>query len=162
MADGLNTSLLRNSYRPDPNSGQVGSALNFYLAPSQYNASCFGLSAFADFEIPLIDPNLTLGPIIGLGFGNNLNGLNQSVISLGAKATYYADWLIPEMPDQFDVFITSSSGLYLASYSNNTNKIGFDFSTSVGGRYNFSDDLSLYAQTGFGSSFFAVGLSYKL
>lgn len=163
FADGLKTSKeTSTSYSPDPNSGDVRPALNIYIAPSSYGGYVGSISTFASYEIPMIDPNLTLGPEVGFAFGGNLNGLSSTTFVVNAKATYYFDWLIPKMPDMFDVFIVGTSGLYMSNYSNSTNKIGFDFGNYVGGRWNFNENMSLYAIAGYGSTVGSVGISFKL
>lgn len=163
FADGLKTGNESNtSYSPNPNSGDVGQVINLYIAPSSYNNYIGSVSTFASYEIPMFDPNLTLGPEIGFAFGGNLNGFSSTTFVLNAKATYYFDWLIPNMPDMFDVFIVGTSGLYLSNYSNSTSHLGFDFGNYVGGRWNFQENISVYALAGYGSSIGAVGISFKL
>lgn len=141
------------TYAPDPSSGNVGNTLNIYAGVGSKSMT-FGL----DYEFPIIDPNLTLGPqvVLGLPFKR---GVNMSIKG-GVIARYYADWLIPNMPEQFDVFITSNTGVGLTFGSN----VQVYWGTSVGGRWNFSESLSLYAQIGggFNASNLYVGLSWKM
>ncbi|MBN2668706.1 MAG: hypothetical protein JXR60_05690 [Bacteroidales bacterium] len=163
-------------YNPNPTSGDVGSALNLYLGPG--NSNGFGFTFGADFEIPLIDPNLTIGPGVGFGIGHASYwgySVTTTDIKLDAIAYYYFDWLIPSMPDQFDVFINSTAGIKIRNTTEryesyyygydikdvHESSIVFDFETYVGGRWNFSDKMSLYAKAGYGSYYGAFGISFK-
>lgn len=164
--------LNRFQYNPNPSSGDVKSALNIYVGPGRVYRSNLGISIGGDFEIPVIDPNLTIGPGFGIGIHHYDNaywvgstyysGTSQFSFYGGVVAHYYVDWLIPSMPDEFDVFITSNVGYGLVMYSDYyANRGYFDFGTSVGGRWNFADNMSLYAQTGYGNANFLIGLSFK-
>lgn len=159
LAGGQYNTYSSNSYKPDPYSGDVGPILNVYAGPSIYKASTSSISFFGSYEIPAIDPNLTLGPELGFGMGGNINGVNSSTLTLSVKATYYADWLIPNMPDEFDVFLTSTAGLYLMSGTSVSS--GLQYGNYVGGRWHFSENMSVYGQVGYGNSYFAGGISIK-
>ncbi len=167
-------SLSSTTYAPDPKSGKVGNAFNIYVGLGSLHGSNLGISIGGDFEFPVIDPNLTLGPQFGFGmhhygnpyFDNNgiyHSGTSQISLSGGVIARYYADWLIPNMPEQFDVFITSNVGFnYIMYTSYYSNKAYFDWGTSLGGRWNFSEKMSVYAQVGYGANNILVGLSLKM
>ena len=174
FADG-EKGLLKKSlaYNPNPQSADIGSALNIYTGPGTVRGSNLGFSIGGDFEFPVIDPNLTLGPGIGFGIhhypvgfwknGVYHTGTTQFSMYGGVVARYYADWLIPSMPDDFDVFITSNMGFGMINYVEFfDSKFFFDFGSAVGGRWNFSSNMSLYAQGGFGTSNLLVGISFKL
>jgi hypothetical protein len=155
MPDGYKPlSIKRTTYAPDPNSGNVGNALNLFMGVGG------SLSVAIDYEFPVIDPNLTLGPqfIMGFPWPGGLGGLD---LNGGVVARYYADWLIPNMPDQFDVFITSNTGI---GFNTNSTGMYMYWGTMVGGRWNFSESMSMYAQVGGGynSHFFNFGLSWKM
>jgi hypothetical protein len=162
FADGLKVdNSTKTTYNPDPNSGDVRSALNIYIAPSSYGGYVGSLTTFASYEIPMIDPNLTLGPEVGFAFGGNLNGVSSTTFVANVKATYYFDWMIPKMPDMFDVFVSSTTGLSVSNYSNSSSRLAVDFNSYVGGRWNFSDNMSVYVLAGYGSSMAAAGISFK-
>ncbi len=147
--------ITRTTYSPDPESAGIGSAFNLYGGIGG------ALSAGIDWEFVAFDPNLTLGPQIVVDFPAGPNkGLGMN-INGAVIARYYADWLIPNMPDAFDVFITSNTGIGIHTNGGGVYAI---FSTSVGGRWNFSESMSLYAQVGggTGSNIFLVGLSWKM
>lgn len=160
FADGVDEIKFKGSYNPNPNSEDVRSAINLYAGPSAYSNSNASFSFFANYEMPLIVSNLTLGPEVGLTVGNITNNLATNIFSVTAKGTYYVDWLIPNMPEEFDVFVASSAGFYLA---NNTvsSKLNFSLGQYVGGRWNFQENLSVYAQVGYGNSLLAAGISFK-
>jgi hypothetical protein len=172
FADGdKNKSLGLMSYNPNPSSGDVVPALNLYLGPGSSNG--FGFSFGGDFEIPMFVDNLTIGPGIGAGLGTNSYWRGHSTtfdFKVDAVAYYYVDWLIPSMPDEFDVFINSTTGVIFRStsyhydYMSTTkdNGVRLDFETYVGGRWNYSDNMSLYAKVGYGSYYGAVGISFKM
>ena len=166
-------SLSSTTYAPDPKSGNVGNAFNIYVGLGSVHSSNFGISVGGDFEFPVIDPNLTLGPQFGFGMhqygvgywiGNQYySSTSQISFSGGVVARYYADWLIPNMPEQFDVFITSNVGLgYVMYTSYYSNEVYLDWGTSLGGRWNFSEKMSVYAQVGYGANNVLVGLSLKM
>ena len=159
LADNQKGDAVIGSYNPDPNSGNVVPAFNFYAAPSTYGAATSSITIFANYEMPMIDPNLTLGPEVGIGVGGSLNGISSSTIIVSVKATYYADWLIPNMPDQFDVFLSSTAGLYMSMGTSST--FGAHYGNYIGGRWNFTENMSVYAQVGHGNSFVAGGISFK-
>ncbi len=162
FADGLKTTQSSNtSYAPDPNSGDVGSALNIYIAPSSYGAYTGSITTFASYEIPMIDPNLTLGPELGFAFGGNLNGVSSTTFVANVKATYYFDWLIPQMPDMFDVFLTSTAGISLSNSSLGSSNLYLDFGDYIGGRWNFKENMSVYVIAGYGSAVGAAGITFK-
>jgi len=147
-------SLNKAAYAPDPNSGNVGNALNLFMGVGS------GFSVTIDYEFPVIDPNLTLGPqgFISLPWPNGAGGMD---LGGGVVARYYADWLIPNMPDEFDVFITSNTGIY---FNTNVSSVYMYWGTMIGGRWNFSESMSMYAQVGGGynAHFFNFGLSWKM
>ncbi len=162
------------TYAPDPNSADIGNAFNIYAGFGKVHGSNFGFSIGADFEFPVIDPNLTLGPQFGFGMhqygvpyidnnGNWQSSTAQLSFNGGVIARYYADWLIPNMPEEFDVFITSNAGLGFVTYTSYySSKMYFDWGTSIGGRWNFSESMSLYAQVGYGATNVSIGLSWKM
>lgn len=153
---------------------EVGKALNVYLSPTFSHG--VGVVANVDFEIPMITDNLTLAPSLGIGVAtysynywtnNNFYGYNSTgfksvmVIRAGVVAHYYFDWLIPNMPEKYDVFAKVRTGaIFTADSDVNVNP--FDVSAQVGGRYNFSSKASLYGAVGYGHSYINVGLSFKL
>ncbi|MCK5857155.1 MAG: hypothetical protein KAG64_06670 [Bacteroidales bacterium] len=171
-------SPLSTTYAPDPNSGDVRNAFNFYAGLGSVHSSNYGMSIGADFEFQAIDPNLTIGPQFGLGVHSYYNGgywhnnsyyggnVHQLSFSGGVIVRYYADWLIPNIPDEFDVFIMSNAGFGLITYSNDNdyydNDTYFDWGIYVGGRWNFKESMSLYAHLGSGSTNISVGLSLKM
>ncbi len=159
LAGGQHNTSSSDSYKPDPYSGDVVPILNVYLGPSIYKTATPSMSFFGSYEIPAIDPNLTLGPEIGFGMGGNINGVSTSTLALSVKATYYADWLIPNMPDEFDVFLTSTAGLYILSGTSGSS--GLQYGNYVGGRWHFSENMSIYGQVGYGNLFIAGGISIK-
>lgn len=186
FADGGETKGLTGlRYNPDPTSGEVGQALNIYFGLGNVQNAGFGLNLGLDYEIPVIDPNLTLGPGFMLGLSpysynywdfsgwHVKNGVGMSFYG-GVVAHYYFDWLIPNMPDEFDVFLTSSAGGGFVTYSNNSqnktfnnstiyeNEMFYEFGNAIGGRWNFSDSMSMYAQVGHGTSTLLFGLSFKM
>lgn len=164
FADGLKTSKENTtSYSPYPNSGNMVPALNLYAAPSSYNSYVGSISVFASFEIPMIDPNLTIGPEVGLAFGgNDFYGVSSTTFVFNVKGTYYFDWLIPKMPDMFDVFAVGTTGFYLSNYSSGYSHLGLDIGVYAGGRWHFQDNLSVYLLAGVGSSSFgSLGISFK-
>ncbi len=178
FADGDKT-LTKQSlkYSPDPSSGNVTPALNIFLGPGSVNG--LGFSLGGDFEIPMFVDNLTIGPGVGLGVGRRsywFGHTNTFDLKLNAVAYYYFDWLIPNMPDKFDVFANLNTGVrfrsytdyydsyYTAYYSKSSEtytNFGFNIETYVGGRYNFSENMSLYAKVGYGSYYGAFGISFK-
>jgi hypothetical protein len=178
FADGdKNKSLGLMSYNPNPASGDVGSALNLYIGPGSSNG--FGFSLGGDFEIPLFVDNLTLGPGVNFGLGHeSFLGYKSTTLEMNVNAVgyYYFDWLIPGMPDEFDVFANVVAGVGFQSiktkYDNfyygyavsdrTTKNTVFNFETYVGGRWNYSDNMSLYAKLGYGSYYGAVGISFKM
>ena len=171
-------------YNPNPTTGDVGRALNTYIGVGYIGYTRLGVNLGLDYEIPVIDPNLTLGPGFKLGLnpypydywtstGHYVGtGLGTSILA-GVSAHYYVDWLIPNIPDEFDVFITSNVGLGFIMYSSNsneevlwgenrTNSVLFDFGNAIGGRWNFSDNMSMYLQVGHGTSSVLFGLTFKM
>jgi len=144
-------SLASTTYAPDPNSAGIGSAFNIYGGFGK--AISFGL----DYEFQVIDPNLTLGPQFLVDIPFRAGGVH---IDGGVIARYYADWLIPNMPDKFDSFITSNTGIGFIPGSTPYLYVG----TAIGGRWNFTESMSLYLQLGIGynTSNVYVGLSWKL
>ena len=92
--------------------------------------------------------------------------MHQLSFSGGVIVRYYADWLIPNMPDEFDVFIMSNAGFGLITYSNDNdyydNSTYFDWGIYIGGRWNFSETMSLYAHVGEGSTNVSAGISLKM
>jgi len=173
-ADGGKTMSLRGrGYNPNPNSGNVVPALNIYAGLGAVYGSRMGTSFGLDYEIPVIDPNLTLGPGLRVGMAqyyhahyvDNVYYSSTTQMSFygGVVAHYYVDWLIPNMPDEFDVFITSNAGYGLVTYSSGRDpQPFFDFGFAIGGRWNFSDNISLYAQAGQGTSTILAGISFKM
>ena len=186
FADGDETKgLINMRYSPDPTAGNVGQALNIYFGIASVGHAGTGLSLGLDYEIPIIDPNLTLGPGFRMGlspysydYWNNSGwhvgtGLGTKFYG-GVTAHYYFDWLIPNMPDEFDVFITSNAGFGFITYSNsdeyNTyynssyydNYTFFDFGNAIGGRWNFKENMSMYLQVGQGTSSVLFGLTFKM
>ncbi|RUA24861.1 MAG: hypothetical protein DSY76_07350 [Bacteroidetes bacterium] len=167
-------SPLKLAYAPDPNSGNVRPAFNFYGGLGSVNNSNYGFSLGADFEFPIIDPNLTLAPQViigthtyGLGYydmyGTYHTGTTQFSFSGGVAVRYYADWLIPNMPDDFDVFIMSTIGYGYVSYdSYYSNEAYFSYGFYLGGRWNFKENMSLYVQIGEGANSLSAGLSLKM
>jgi len=167
-------SPLKTAYAPDPNSGNVRSAFNFYGGLGSVNGSNFGFSIGADFEFPIIDPNLTLAPQVILGvhtyglgytdiYGTYHSGTTQLSFSGGIAVRYYVDWLIPNMPDDFDVFIMSTVGYGYIKYNSYYSNVGYlSYGFYIGGRWNFKENMSLYAQAGSGANSISVGLSLKM
>ena len=148
-------SITSTTYAPDPNSAGIRNAFNLYGGIGG------ALSAGIDWEFVAFDPNLTLGPQIIVDFPiGTARGLGMD-ISGAVIARYYADWLIPNMPDAFDVFITSNAGI---EFNTNGGGAYTILSGAVGGRWNFSESMSLYAQlgAGFRSNILLVGLSWKM
>ena len=176
FAEGGKTLGLKSiNYSPDPTSGKVKNAINLYTGLGSVYGSSYGLNLGFDFEKPIFDPNLTLGPRFKMGMARYYNpywddsGIwhdytNQMSFYGGVVAHYYFDWLIPNMPDAFDVFVTSDAGYGVVtySYSGYANYSYFDYGFAVGGRWNFSEKVSLYAQAGYGTSTVLFGLSFKL
>ncbi len=159
---------------------EVGKALNIYVGPTF--ARGFGGMVMADFEIPMFTDNLTLGPTLGMGVasyhylywvsngaywgGGYYETRTKSImlINAGVVAHYYFDWLIPNMPDKYDVFAKIKTAA-LIRIGDNTNVTGFnplDFSAQVGGRINFSESMSLYGAVGYGHSNLNIGFTFKL
>ncbi len=163
FGDGLETTIGANTtgYNPDPNSGDVRNALNIYIAPSSYNGFGGSVTTFVSYEIPMIDPNLTLGPEVGFAFGGNLNGVSSTTFVANVKATYYFDWMIPKMPDMFDVFVTSTAGLSVTNNSLSSTSLDIDLGDYVGGRWNFKENMSVYVMAGYGSAIGAAGITFK-
>ena len=162
-------------YAPDPNSGNVVKAFNVYGGLGTVNSSSLGFSLGLDMEIPMIDPNLTIGPQLGLGVHSFYNGayvlngvwhdgyVHQFSFSGGVVVRYYADWLIPNFPEDFDVFIMSNLGFGLTTYSDYySNSYYPDFGFYIGGRWNFKENMSLYGHVGDGSTNISVGISLKM
>jgi hypothetical protein len=167
------SSPLSIQYAPDPNSGNVTKAFNIYAGLGNVNGSNFGLSLGADIEFPVIDPNLTIGPQFGFGMHHygygyyDANGYHDGSAQLsfsgGVIVRYYADWLIPNFPEDFDVFIMSNAGFGLVTYTSYySNTTYFDWGIYIGARWNFKESMSLYAHVGEGSTNVSVGLSFKM
>lgn len=170
FADGDITKGLK--YNPNRESGNVGNAINVFAGLGRVRSSSMGIDLGADLEIQAFIPNLTIGPSAGLGirsynYGHWVDGTYYSTTSQldffgGASVHYYFDWLIPSMPDEFDVFITNTAGYGMVTYGSGRSSYGyFDFDTHVGGRWNFSEAFSLYAKVGYGRTNVSVGLSSK-
>ena len=174
QATQLKSKPLSIAYAPDPTSANIGNAFNFYAGLGSLHGSNLGFSLGADYEFPIIDPNLTVGPQVGFGVHHygvgyfDLNGVYhtgtaQLSFSGGVVVRYYADWLIPDFPDAFDVFVMSTLGFSYVTYSSYySNKSYFDAGFYLGGRWNFKESMSLYAQVGSGTTNISVGLSIKM
>ncbi len=156
------TTINKTNYAPDPNSGDVRPALNVYIAPSSYGLYSGSITTFVSYEMQLLDPNLTLGPELGFAFGGSMGSLNSSTFVVNAKATYYVDWLIPNFPEQLDLFVSSTAGFYTSMYSDGTSSgLNIDFADYIGGRWNFKENMSLYGLVGYGSAIASVGITFK-
>ncbi len=177
FADGYKTLQKKSfSYNPNPKSGNVVPALNLYTGPAYYSG--FGMSIGGDYEIPMLVDNLTLGPGANIGFGRNSHVWGHYTrfdLVANVVGHYYFDWLIPDMPDEFDAFFTAAMGLRFRTFSDHYDgyygvaahtktysNIRFNFESYIGGRWNFSPNMSLYAKFGYGSYYTAVGISFKL
>lgn len=159
-------------------SSDVGKALNIYVSPTFSGG--FGGMINGEFEIPMFVDNLTIAPYVGIGiasYGVWVNNNNNPFISgnyvqkpvlllnAGVVAHYYFDWLIPNMPDKYDVFakVKTAARLRLGDHNfNNQPYIPAYFSAKVGGRVNFSPSFSLYGAVGYGHSSIDFGLSFKM
>ncbi len=153
-------------YQPDPQSANTKPMGNLYGAIGNFNEDIgFGTLVFGSLEFPVFDPNLTLGPELGMGWGFSNQTSNQFKLSAGVRAAYYADWLIPRMPKQYDVFVSSVlGGCYdISSFKSESRFWGF-MTIGTGGRYHFQKNMSLFGElefTGYGSRLH-FGLSIKL
>jgi hypothetical protein len=152
----------------------VGRNFNIYIGPT-YSANGVGVMTYGDFETPMIVDNLTIGPYVGFGFGYAYNpkadynlgwdggyrGNYQTtpMVSFGAVAHYYFDWLIPNMQEKYDVFAKMKIGGNLGFES----FAGFvpDVDAQVGARIHVSS-MSLYGTVGYGRSYVNLGLSFGL
>jgi hypothetical protein len=174
LADGNKTLKIRGmKYNPNPKQANIGNAVNVYAGFTSYDGAKAGYSLMANYELPFLDPNLTIGPEVGFGFSPNAIDFNffgfrgnfsQTTLKFNVKATYYADWLIPNMPEDFDAFVSTSLGIYYATYEQSIvpNKVGIHWNTGVGGRWHFDDYMSIYAILGVGNTYIAGGISFKI
>ncbi len=148
--------------------------LNVLLGPS-YNGGYGGLIT-AEYEIQMLDDNLTIGPKLGFGTTryNNTEIINDVVVvqenrsslilNPGLVAHYYFDWLIDDMPNHFDLFAKADFGYWFVfdnDHRTRRNYLPMTFGLYAGGRYHFESDWSLYLSIGFGMSYANIGLSKK-
>lgn len=147
--------------------------LNLLVGPSFHRG--FGGMFTAEYEIKMLDENLTIGPKLGVGMSryNYLNYYGNGVYSHttyrsglvihpGAVAHYYFDWLIDDMPSQLDLFAKASAGFWFVmdgDLRTQRNYTPFTFGLFAGGRYHFDSDWSFYLALGFGTSYANLGLS---
>ncbi len=131
----------------------------------------FGFNATAEYGI--IDD---LG--VGLYFGYERNSLGYLVASysynslyFGPRGTYHFNRLLKLDTDKFDIYASAGVLIHRYSYPDDYWGVyGNSFKTSyttavplarVGGKYNFSESMSLFADTGSGGSLLQAGLSFK-
>lgn len=158
-------------------SSDVGKALNIYVSPT-FSGGIGGMIN-GEFEIPMFVDNLTIAPYVGVGVtsysvwvdNNSFLGGHYTqkpilLLNAGVVAHYYFDWLIPNMPDKYDVFAKVKTAARLRigndNYTYNNPFIPVYFSAKVGGRVNFSPSVSLYGAAGYGHSSVDVGLTFKM
>jgi hypothetical protein len=146
---------------------------NLLVGPSFHRG--FGGMLTGEYEIQMLEDNLTIGPKIGIGmsrypFANyNINGYythntyrSGLVVHPGVVAHYYFDWLIDDMPSRFDLFAKASAGFWFVmdgDLRTQRNYTPFTFGLFAGGRYHFESDWSFYLALGFGTSYANLGLS---
>lgn len=142
--------------------------LNVYLGPSF--GTYYGGMINLDLEIPMLDDNLTIGPSIGIGratykyFNNNSVWVREDylVINPAIVAHYYFDWLIPDMPEEFDLFAKAKLGWRFAGGNHPYRYSVLDLNVQAGGRWNFSSNASLYLALGYGWAPMNIGVTVKL
>ena len=147
--------------------------LNLLVGPS-FHGGVGGMFT-AEYEIKMLDDNLTLGPKLGVGmsrYGYSYYDVNGKfthntyrsglIVHPGIVAHYYFDWLIDDMPDKFDLFAKASAGFWFVQdgdVRSQRNYVPFTFGLFAGGRYHFESDWSFYLALGFGTSYANLGLS---
>ena len=147
--------------------------LNLLVGPSFHGG--FGGMFTAEYEIQMLDDNLTIGPSLGFGMSRyryplyDINGRfvtneysSGVILHPGVTAHYYFDWLIEEMPSQFDLFAKATGGFWFSSNRNMRSQNYYSpitFGFYAGGRYHFESDWSFYLALGFGTSYANLGLS---
>ena len=93
---------------------------------------------------------------------------NYTVV--GARAAWHYNGL---NNDKFDVYggVMLSYNILNYKYEDNDNSYNYDgenygsgigLTGYIGGRYNFSENFSVYSEIGYGVSFLTLGLSYRL
>ncbi len=147
--------------------------LNILVGPSFHRG--FGGMLTGEYEIQMLEDNLTIGPKLGVGVSRypytfyTQNGFYMHnvyrtglVVHPGAVAHYYFDWLIDDMPAQLDLFAKASAGFWFVMDGDLRTQgvyTPFTFGLYAGGRYHFESDWSFYLALGFGTSYANIGLS---
>jgi hypothetical protein len=144
------------------------SQLNIYVGPNFNDYAGGGLHI--DYEIPMFDDNLTIGPSLGIGMvryatlteeGTTYYG-NSLFFSPAVVGHYYFDWLIPDMDERFDVFAKAKLGIRYAGNGYPYQRMRMDLGLQAGGRYHFSDNASLYLALGYAWAPMHIGVTVKL
>jgi len=159
----------------------VRKALNIYVSPT-FGGPLGGMIN-AEFEMPMFVDNLTIAPYVGAGVasynvwvnnGNNGNNTfpgggyvrkSVALLNVGVVGHYYFDWLIPNMPDKFDVFAKAKAASRFRLGGNDyvyESYVPIYVSIKAGGRVNFTPSFSLYGAVGYGHSSFDFGLTLKM
>lgn len=143
------------------------SQLNFYVGPSfgAYQGGVFNV----DYEIPMLDDNLTIGPSLGLGMGRYgylTEGVviyhNYMIFNPAVVGHYYFDWLIPDMDERFDVFAKAKAGIRYSGGNYAYSGLRIDLNLQAGGRWHFSSKGSLYLALGYAWAPMNLGVTLRL
>lgn len=142
--------------------------LNIYLGPSM--GRTYGGMINLDYEIQMLDDNLTIGPSLGIGTArynyyvdnNMVKRESYMILNPAVVAHYYFDWLIPNMDTRFDVFTKAKLGWRMVGGNHPYSYSVLDLNLQVGGRYNFSDKASIYLALGYAYAPMNLGVSIRL
>lgn len=141
--------------------------LNVYVGPSLGNT--YGGMFNLDYEIQMFDDNLTIGPSIGIGSArykymvdNVTYHESYMVINPAVVGHYYFDYLIPDMPDHFDLFAKAKLGMRYVGGNYAYSGAVLDLNLQAGGRYYFNSTTSLYLAIGYAYAPMNLGVSIQL
>jgi|GEM_PF-5770910 len=133
----------------------------------------FGLGFNATAQYGIMD-DLGVGLYVGYErntFGLGLVGLGNystNTIMAGPIGTYHFNRVLNMKSDKFDLYASAGALLHSVSYSkewralnNNNTNIDFGVLARVGGKYNFSEKMSIFGDIGYGGSWLQGGISFK-
>ena len=133
----------------------------------------FGFGLNANVQYGIMD-DLGVGLYVGYernSYGLGLAGLgNYSIntITAGPIGTYHLNRVLNLKDDKFDLYASAGLLIRNRSYSkewsvlnNESNRVGVEFLARVGGKYNFSEKMSLFGDIGSGGSWVQAGISFK-
>ncbi|MFD2571281.1 hypothetical protein ACFSUS_11600 [Spirosoma soli] len=152
------------SYQKSDNLLNVGVGLGAYTAG--------GIPIGVSFEKGITE-QISVGGFADFArYGYSSGGYkwNYTFIYAGARGSYHLGELLSLANDKLDPYAGVSLGFRHASYSDNTGysgeyynpyNSGLFLGIHVGGRYQFSDKLGVFAEAGYGVSALKLGLTAK-